>query len=201
MGHRHADYFAEFVQVGRIAVWESLERFQGETTDSFFAFAYRTAECNLRGAVRRELGLGTDDTATWIFTNMLNESDGDPAEAVKLAQTAPPAGRRLSADRAWAALRAYQGTEPLGEIPQNAAPAPESRTSVRVGVLLDALGPQQRAVLKMTYGIGDSGRMSTAEIAEELGIPRTAVASAKKKGQARLAQLWERAAGSFLLAA
>lgn len=105
----------EFEQVGRIAVWESLPRFTGDSVDVFMGFIYATAEAALLDAVREERhgGAGVDPDAMKIFASMLEMADGDVYLAEKLSQTVPPKGRRLSADRANAARMAWQGSASL----------------------------------------------------------------------------------------
>jgi len=105
-------YREEFAQVGRIAVWESLPRFNGETVDSFFAFIYSTVEAKLMDAARYERNgaAGADKDAIIIFGTVMEEAGHDVHRAEKLAQTSPPKGKRLSAERANAARLAWQGT-------------------------------------------------------------------------------------------
>lgn len=118
-GARFADYREEFTQIGRVAVWESLSRQTETGVDSFFAFIYRTVECTLQDAVRAERSNGADADALKVFAAMLDAAEGDVYEAEKLAQTLPPKGRRLSADRAQAARMAWQGALAL-DAPTNA---------------------------------------------------------------------------------
>lgn len=110
-GVRFADYRDEFTQVGRIAVWDLVARFNDDTPESFFRLAYRTIEDTLKDAVRSERNgaSGADPDAVKTFAAMVEVADGDLYEAAKLAQTLPPKGRRLSATRAEAARLAWQG--------------------------------------------------------------------------------------------
>ncbi|MFF4952264.1 sigma factor [Streptomyces chattanoogensis] len=118
-GPRYEDYREEFAQTGRIAVWEALGRFQPGTVDGFFAFIYKTVENALMDAVREERNgaAGADKDAIKVFGEMLAMADGDVFLAEKMAQTVPPKGKRLSADRANAARMAWQGTESLDAPP------------------------------------------------------------------------------------
>ncbi|MFJ3340006.1 sigma-70 family RNA polymerase sigma factor [Streptomyces diastaticus] len=110
-GIRAADYRDEFTQVGRIAVWEALSRFDDDTVDAFMRFMYITVENKMKDAVRKERNgaAGADENAVKTFAAMLEVADGDLYEATKLSQTIPPKGKRLSADRAEAARLAWQG--------------------------------------------------------------------------------------------
>jgi len=115
-GDRLDNYREEFAQVGRIAVWEALPRFTGETLDSFFAFIYATVEGKLMDATRQERNgaAGVDKDATKTFGAVLRDmADGNVLLAERLCQTALPAGKRLSADRANAARMAWQGAVSL----------------------------------------------------------------------------------------
>jgi RNA polymerase sigma factor (sigma-70 family) len=143
-GDRFAEYAEEFEQVGRIAVWESLSRFTGDTVDSFFAFMYATVENKLMDSVREERNgaTGADHDAVKVFASMLPMADGDVYLAEKLAQTVPPKGRRLSADRANAARMAWQGADSLD------APAPVAEGHGE-GDIYGTLGE----TLSNTYGV------------------------------------------------
>lgn len=119
MGSSFAEHFEEFQQIGRIAVWDSLPRFAGDNVDSFYAFIYSTVEAKLLDAVRSERNSGADKDAVHVFATMLELAEGDPFRAEKLVQTVPPKGRRLSADRAYAARLAWQGTESVDHYAAN----------------------------------------------------------------------------------
>ncbi|MEV0126373.1 sigma-70 family RNA polymerase sigma factor [Streptomyces sp. NPDC050703] len=117
-GHRFYTAADEFTQVGRVAVWELLSRFEDATVDAFERLAYTTIENTLKDAVRSERNgaAGADDDAMKVFAAMVEAADGDAYEAVKLAQTLPPKGRRLSATRAEAARLAWQGPQSLDRV-------------------------------------------------------------------------------------
>lgn len=123
-GDRFAEFLDEFTQVGRITVWESLSRFEGDSVDSFYAFIYSTLENVLLDSVREErnTGAGVDKDAVKVFSSMLEMADGDVYLAEKFAQTVPPKGRRLGADRAQAARLAWQGSASLDVPVQEAKP-------------------------------------------------------------------------------
>ncbi|WP_328950456.1 sigma-70 family RNA polymerase sigma factor [Streptomyces sp. NBC_00184] len=117
-GPRFADYRDEFSQVGRVAVWDALGRFKDTTEDAFMRYVYTTVENTLKDAVRAERNgnAGADENAVKTFAAMLEAADGDVYEAAKLAQTIPPKGKRLSADRAEAARMAWQGAVSLDKV-------------------------------------------------------------------------------------
>ncbi|WP_367136471.1 MULTISPECIES: hypothetical protein [Streptomyces] len=208
-GPRHDDFYEEFTQQGRIAVWEALERFDETVTADFLGFAYTTVETTLLGATRAERNQGVDADAAKTFLSMLNRSGGDPFLAEKLAQTVPPAGRRLSADRAHAARLAYQGADSLdapapggGDEPwepgtssygvpeELITPDDLNREASRVkhalvhGVL-DTMGAGQAYVLRATFGVDPVvfyGKNNDDELAADMGTTAKAVREARSKG-------------------
>jgi RNA polymerase sigma factor (sigma-70 family) len=116
-GDRFADYRDEFAQVGRVAAFEAIDRFADTTVDAFERFVYTTVQRTLLDAVRAERnGMGADDMAVKIFAAMIEAADGDMYEAEKLAQTIPPKGRRLSAQRANAARLAWLGAVSIDKV-------------------------------------------------------------------------------------
>jgi RNA polymerase sigma factor (sigma-70 family) len=118
-GDRYMDYRDEFAQVARVAIWEALDRFSGDSVDSFFAFAYNTAEGALTDAVRSEKhGTSVDKDAIKTLTALLPAADGDVYAAEKLAR-ALPAGKRLSPERAEAARLALQGSVSIDLTPSD----------------------------------------------------------------------------------
>lgn len=112
-GFRYDDYREDFAQDASLAMFEALPRFNGATVDAFFAFMYTTIESTLKDKVRSQRNGGVDPDAIKVFASMLEMADGDVYLAERLAQTVPPKGRRLSADRAEAARLAWQGTSSL----------------------------------------------------------------------------------------
>ncbi|MFJ8955606.1 sigma-70 family RNA polymerase sigma factor [Streptomyces sp. NPDC102381] len=123
-GARYADYVDEFTQVGRVAVWDLLPRFTDSTVDAFERYVYTTVETTLKDAVRSERNgnAGADENAMKVYAAMLEVTDGNVYEAAKLAQTIPPKGKRLSADRAEAARLAWQGAVSIDRVVQSESP-------------------------------------------------------------------------------
>lgn len=110
---RHADYVEDFRQDALVALFEALPAFDGTSADGFYAFMYRSMETVLKARYNSERNQGADRDAMWVFKEMVERADGDLALAEKLSQTVPPKGRRLSADRAYAARMAWQGPTSL----------------------------------------------------------------------------------------
>ncbi|MER5894746.1 hypothetical protein [Streptomyces sp. NPDC001876] len=114
-GAGFANYREEFAQVARVAVWEALSRFTDATVEAFERFSFTTIETKLKDAVRaeRNSGAGADENAVKTFAAMVEAAEGDVYAAMKMCQTLPPAGRRLSPERADAARLAWQGAVSL----------------------------------------------------------------------------------------
>lgn len=113
-GRTDADLAEDLAQIGRIAVWESLSRFQGATAAELFTFVDRTVSGKLaderKMATRQGVSL---DTAKW-FEHALTLASGDPYEAEKIAQDVEIMGRRrLSKDMAYAARLSWQGIDSI----------------------------------------------------------------------------------------
>ncbi|MFI9206175.1 sigma factor [Streptomyces sp. NPDC053048] len=173
----------DLAQVGRIAVWEGLRRFNGSTVAEFFTFIDRT----LKGAMSDERkvqtrhGVSRDRAAN--FERALSLANGDPYEAEFLVTTVEAMGkeRTLSPEMAYAARLSYQGLEyldaPLGESetgevvtladtlavegevpvdllePSDYERERRKKTGLKVRRVLARLGEQQRVVLMALTGI------------------------------------------------
>jgi hypothetical protein len=117
-GLRFEDYRDDFRQDAALAMFEALPRFDGSTVDAFYAFMWSTIENVLKDKVRESRNQGADEDALKVFASMLERADGDLFLAEKFAQTVPPKGRRLSADRAQAARLSWQGTTSMDAQPR-----------------------------------------------------------------------------------
>lgn len=180
IGHMSNDR-DELKQAGRIALWEGIGRFSGETVDSFYAFMYRTMEGQMQEAARTERNAGAtgvDRDASKVFAACMREANGDIEVAERLTQTLPPKGRRLSAVRAAAARLAWEGSvsldlpategdsATLGDtlvsdygVPDDLVSESDRAADTRdrkikvVRAVLDSMGDKGRYILKATYGI------------------------------------------------
>ncbi|QPB09796.1 DNA-directed RNA polymerase subunit alpha [Streptomyces phage Shady] len=189
-----ADQRDEFTQVGRIAVWEGLARFNGEDVDSFYAFMHRTIDGKIRDAAHDERvagATGADHEAAKVFAAMLKESNGDLDVAERLCCTLPPKGRRLSPERAYAARTAWEGAVsldmPTGDedgfsladtlatdygVPDDLvesgdiARGDRDRKIKTVRAVIDSMGAKQAHVLKATYGIDPVACLGTGAEAD-----------------------------------
>ncbi|MFE6470348.1 sigma-70 family RNA polymerase sigma factor [Streptomyces rochei] len=192
---QHAE---DLAQEGRAALWRSMSRFTGGSTSQFVVFAERTVTGAMMDAycTMRYPGISVDEAKLW--RSAFKHAKGDADEAERLMCSGELAWRMSPATAK--AVRA--AVSPVEALPED-LDTPEASGSVTgrsmglVGVILSTLGKQQRAVLEMTYGIGEYGRMTDAEIAATLGIPKGHVAAARSKALKRLRDKWS---GSFLFA-
>lgn len=115
-GRNFQNHKEDFEQDARLALLEALPRFIGDTVDSFFAYMSTTIERALRDSVREIRNPGVDKDAMKIFMAMMKIAEDDTYLAAKFAQTVPPKGRRLSADRAEAARLAWGHITPLDAV-------------------------------------------------------------------------------------
>ncbi|MBB1251862.1 sigma factor [Streptomyces alkaliterrae] len=172
----------DLAQIGRIAVWEGLRRFNGVSVAEFFTFMDRTLKGAMSDARKRETRRGVSRSVAAAFERALSLANGDVYEAEWLATTTEAMGdRRLSAETAYAARLSYQGLEyldaPLGESesgetvtlvdtlaadsgvpvellePSDYEKARRKETGVKVRRTLKRMGEQQRVVLMALTGI------------------------------------------------
>ncbi|MFD5644920.1 sigma factor [Streptomyces anulatus] len=185
VGTHDAALFEELIQVGRVAVWEALTRFEGDTAAQFFAFMNSTVKGKLSDERRRQTRQGVSQSAAARFEMALSLCDGKPFDAEKyVADRAHMHDRAMSPELARAARLSWQGQEPLsmreGEIcagvdgstrlsfltsdvgvpddliePRDVISAERRIVVDRVRETLDALPTQQEAALSSYYGIGD----------------------------------------------
>jgi len=155
----HGHYREDFEQDAREALFMALPRVTGDSVDRAIGFLYASIEDALKDRVRAIRYQGADKDAVKVFTSMLARTDGDAHKAEVLAQTEPPKGVRLGADRAQAARIAWQGSvyldRPTGEgeasladtlaAPQDDAPD-VVRPKVGRGAVLEALSVIERYV-------------------------------------------------------
>lgn len=188
-----ADQRDEFAQIGRIAVWEGLPRWEGDTVDSFFAFMHKTIQSKMQDAARVEKNqgaTGADHGAINTFAACLREANGDASVAEALCQTLPQKGRRLSPARAYAARMAWEGpasldaqvveTAALADLlvsdygvpddliePSDVAHSDRDRKIKTVRAVLDSMGAKGSHILKATYGIDPVVCLGTGDEADK----------------------------------
>jgi RNA polymerase sigma factor (sigma-70 family) len=106
----HGEHADDFAQDAREAVLTAIPRYIGASVDGFLGFLYSSAQNALKDKVRAARYQGADKDAVKVFMSMMELADSDAHKAEALAQTEPPKGLRLSAERAKAARVAWQGS-------------------------------------------------------------------------------------------
>lgn len=112
-GITNASLAEDFEQQGRIAVWEGIARFDGESVAQFFTFIDTTVQGTLAKARRRETRQGVSEAAAYDFESALRQSAGDPFEAQRYAASDAMGARKMSPEMAYAARMSWQGVEYL----------------------------------------------------------------------------------------
>ncbi|MFJ7419761.1 sigma factor [Streptomyces uncialis] len=140
----------DLAQVGRIAIWDGLKRFNGTTVAEFFTFIDRTLKGAMSDSRKEETRQGVSRSVAAAFERALSIAGGDPYEAEWMATTPEAMGdRRLSAEMAYAARLSYQGLEyldaPLGETETGESVTLADRLSVEAEVPADLLEPNDFA--------------------------------------------------------
>jgi RNA polymerase sigma factor (sigma-70 family) len=208
----------DFAQVGRIAVWEALPRFNGNSVAEFFTFMNRTAEGAITGARLAETRHGVSRDVARDFETALSRSGGDPYDAERWAQSDAAKPRKMSPETARAARLAWQGVDSLDvpaegygtfgdTIPEELRDSVDIRNARQrairdaVHTTLDKMGAGQRAILEGTYGIerGDTPYFGTeheADFAEHMGCTVEALQRNRPKAKSRFRVLYLAGAGA-----
>jgi DNA-directed RNA polymerase specialized sigma subunit len=104
----------DLAQVGRVAVWQAVARFEGDTVAQFFTYIDRTVSGALGEERRAVTRPGVTQQAAKDFEKALTMAAGDPHEAERLAVMSEAMGpRRMSPEMAHAARLSWQGVEYL----------------------------------------------------------------------------------------
>jgi RNA polymerase sigma factor (sigma-70 family) len=188
-GRTDLDLQEDLAQTGRVAVWEALGRFNGQTVAEFFVFIDRTVQGVMSDARKVETRPGVTRSIASEFERALSIAGGDPFEAEKVAQSDVMGKKKLSPEMAYAARLSWQGVEYLdapapsgdGEAyaslldkvadrvgvsadlvePSDYAKVRRAETRDNVHAILDRMGNQQTTVLKATFGIDPVGFYGT----------------------------------------
>lgn len=180
-GRTDADLAEDLAQVGRIAVWQAIERFEGASVAQFAAYVDSTVRNTMANARKEQTRAGVSRQTAATFETALTMAGGDPYEAERLVTTDVfPADRRMAKDRAYAARLAWQGVEyldapiggegdetiTLGETLASRIGLPDDliedadieslrkrEIRDRVREIVARMGEQRRYVLSGTYGL------------------------------------------------
>lgn len=181
-GGNSASLIEEFEQVGRIAVWESLTRFEGVSVAEFFTYMSQKIWSAIESSRIAETRQGVSGPAARDFETALVAVGGDPIAAERHAASGAMGARKMSPEMAHAARLSWSGAasldmpinggqraeagvvETLGDKLASTLPAdletPQDRESARQRAIKDAvhttlgkMGAKARAILSGTYGI------------------------------------------------
>ncbi|MFE9569220.1 sigma-70 family RNA polymerase sigma factor [Streptomyces sp. NPDC006692] len=210
----------DLAQVGRVSIWESLSSFEGTERGEFLNYIDRvlhSAMTEHRRSVTRE---GVSTTTAKDFERAIELAAGDPYEASRIAATDAMGPRKMTRDRAYAALLSWLGTDSLdrplndsyGEaitladvistecgVPADLLDAHDYETARRKTVrdqvhrVLGKLSDRQRHVLKADHGIapvGHYGDEPDSVLADDMGVTPYQVKQARVKGKNRFSELY-----------
>ncbi|WP_327304721.1 sigma factor [Streptomyces sp. NBC_01298] len=184
-GRIDRDLAEDLAQEGRIMVWQCLAKFEGETPREFMAYldkALRTAMADQWRSIRRP---GVSERTARDFELAITLAGGYPYDAVRVACTDAMGPRKMSRERAYAALLSWLGIDSLdrpynerdfgeyftlgdviafksgvpADLVDSTDYASTSRKAVRdqVHFVLGKLSDRQRHVLKADHGIAPVG--------------------------------------------
>ncbi|MEW2302598.1 sigma factor [Streptomyces sp. NPDC006655] len=141
-GVRNHDLAEDLEQEGRVAVWQCIARFEGDSVAQFFTYIDRTLRGVMDDKRRCETRPGVSEDTARRFERCLTVCAGDPYEAEREAQRVDGClGReRLSREMAYAARLSWQGLRYL-DAPIPAGPNmlgdPSEQTRTLVEVVAD----------------------------------------------------------------
>ncbi|MEV0445471.1 hypothetical protein AB0I84_08070 [Streptomyces spectabilis] len=202
----------DLTQAGRIVIWECLATFGGKTGAQFMAFIDRELHSVMRDLRQQCTNPGVSAQTTKDFETALTLASGDPYAAARIATTDEMGPRKMTSDRAYAALLSWLGTDSLdrphdvdenddemtlGDVVAAVAEVPADlldshdyettrRTVIREQVhrTLGLLGERQRHVLKADHGISPVADYSDRPDAE-LAADMDATAKQVKEARAK----------------
>lgn len=179
------DLADDLAQAGRIRLWESIALFEGESPRQFMVYvdkALHSAMTEHRHQLKRS---GVSASCAKDFETALTLAAGDPYEAARIATTDAMGPRKMTRDRAYAALLAWLGTDSLdrplnddlygeaitlGDViaaesgvpvdlldPRDYVSATRKTVRDQVHRVLGKLSDRQRHVLKADHGIAPVG--------------------------------------------
>jgi RNA polymerase sigma factor (sigma-70 family) len=219
-GRVNADLAEELAQIGRIAVWESLSRFNGHAVAQFFTFIDTTLKGVMSDARKVETRPGVSRSVAADFETALTMAGGDPYDAERVAASPAMGKRKMSPEMAYAARLSWQGVEyldapmngegdetiTLGETLADRVGLPDDliedadieslrkrEIRDRVRGIVGRMGAQRRYVLSGTYGLPFApfyGEGHDAEMAEDLGVPRDRIKTVRSLAKTAFRKTW-----------
>jgi RNA polymerase sigma factor (sigma-70 family) len=216
-GHRNHDLAEELEQEGRIAAWQCIERFEGDSVAQFFTYIDRSLKGVMDDNRRIHTRQGVSEDTARRFERCLTVCAGDPYAAQ--AEAVRPDGclgrERMTPETAYASRLAWQGVEYL-DAPVGTGESTSEKTTLgdrladraepefgfsesdrtraikrQVHETLGRLGRQQAFVLSATHGVDPVGQMeSDRQIAEALDIAEPRITSIRSRGYSRFRELY-----------
>ncbi|WP_369376093.1 sigma factor [Streptomyces sp. cg36] len=103
----------DLMQAGRIAIWQCIPKFSGETPQAFMAYVDRFINAAMLDMLRAETRPGVGSRAAKDFETALALAGGDPYEAERIAASEQMGDRAMSREHAYAARLAWHGLDYL----------------------------------------------------------------------------------------
>ncbi|MFJ7250740.1 sigma-70 family RNA polymerase sigma factor [Kitasatospora sp. NPDC098652] len=183
-----ADYALadDLASVGRVRLWEVLQTFEGDNPRKFMHYVDQALHSAMSEERRKHRRPGVSERTARDFELAITLAAGDPFAAVQIATTDEMGPRKMTRDRAYAALLSWLGTESidphrsadaeddsgdalrdvvavLAEVPADLVEAADYDTTRRNAIreqvqrTLSLLSERQRHVLKADHGIAPVG--------------------------------------------
>jgi DNA-directed RNA polymerase specialized sigma subunit len=207
-GHTDHHLRDDLAQIGRVAVWQAIEKFSGTDVAQFFVYVDRTLSGEMNIARRESTRPGVSASVARDFESALSRSGGDAYAAETLAASDAMGTAKMSRETALAARMAWQGCAnldtPVGEdgdtlgdmIPDDLRTTSDviserrRETAKAVHAALGKLSSRHSAILKGTFGIDGPtpyfGTTNEDEFAAYFGMARrTDLSAARSKAKAR----------------
>ncbi|MFG2916276.1 hypothetical protein ACGF0D_25720 [Kitasatospora sp. NPDC048298] len=145
----------DLASVGRIRLWEVLQTFEGDNPRKFMAYVDQALYSAMSEERRKFRRPGVSERTARDFELAITLAGGDPYEAVRIASTDEMGPRKMTRERAFAALTSWLGADSLDR-PQSADAGEESGitlgdvVAVLASVPVDLVEPSDYVTTKRT---------------------------------------------------
>ncbi|MFD5900881.1 sigma-70 family RNA polymerase sigma factor [Streptomyces microflavus] len=103
----------DLTQTGRIAVWQCISKFDGDTPQAFMAYIDRHVSAAMLDVLRAETRPGVTARAAKDFEAALVLASGDPYEAERFAASDAMGDRKMTPEHAYSARLSWHGLDYL----------------------------------------------------------------------------------------
>ncbi|MFE4610016.1 sigma-70 family RNA polymerase sigma factor [Streptomyces niveus] len=145
-GHLDHDLAEDLMQAGRVRLWESLPTFEGKERGEFLAWVEKVLHSAMTEHRRAVKFQGVSMTTAKDFERAIELAAGDPYDAARIATTDAMGPRKMTRDRAYAALLSWLGADsldrPLNDVLYGEAITLGDVISAESGVPADLLDPR-----------------------------------------------------------